>query len=121
MMTGCSNRKEICYEVVGNDVADIKLVLAPDQTFKMNFYPFEEESDSSKENKHYIFTGSWVEKGEYFLLNFHQDNKEPLNLNALFDKSSDESKTVTIESDNSVSIKKDVDEIYIWGIACIKK
>ena len=121
MTTGCFNRREISYEAVGNDVADIKLVLAADQTFKMDFYSFEEESDSTEENKKYIFTGRWAEKGENFRLDFHQDKKEPLDLNALFDKSLDKSKAVTIESDNSVSIKKEVDEIHIWGIVCRKK
>ncbi len=113
---GCSPAKHAVYHVAANDVADIDLVLRKNQTFLIHFKVFEEQPP-----KKYVFEGKWNDKGENIRLVFKLDKDDLPDLQALFDPSLDESRSVKIIDKRTVEFKKTAKKIKIWGLSCDKK
>lgn len=106
------HKNPIIYLSGGNDMANIKLTLAPDRTFEfvMNILG-EEDTLKSK--------GNWIKNKDNFSLVFN--NKNNLNIHYLFDYKNSEGGKFRVIDDNTVEIKKDADQLFIWGINCFKK
>lgn len=105
-------KNPIIYLSGGNDMASIKLTLASNRTFEF-VMKILDEKDTLKSK------GNWTENKDRFSLVF--DDKNNLNLYYLFDSKNNDGGNFEIINDNTVLIKKDAEQLFIWGVNCFKK
>ena len=107
----------LVFHSAGNGVADILLTLKTDNTF--TFYMKMLPQPGTEDVVSIINTsGKWTKQGKWTRLTFK--NKKML-LSAVFDKSYADNNQFKIINERTVDINNGLDEITIWGVACVKK
>jgi len=105
------------FQSQANDVADIRLTLWTDSTF--NFYLRTLPQPMSNEEETVVrSTGIWTKEPTMTRLIFLKDR--PI-INAVFDESYDKKNSFTVINDSTVDINSNANEIWIWGVSCLKK
>jgi hypothetical protein len=123
--TGCGNQQEIkkpinSYPIIfkseANSLSDIELVLTSNGefTYYMKILP---QPMSDEKDEIINCSGTWIESDGWLKLTFIEN---PPVLEALFDLNYTDTSTFNIVNDKTVKIKMDIQNIYIWGVNCVK-
>ncbi|MBK6544495.1 MAG: hypothetical protein IPG12_04385 [Saprospiraceae bacterium] len=115
LWVSCASPKLAIYKTIPNDVALIDLYLQKNHRFGVNFKDFDEVPP-----KTYLFKGHWKEAGESIRLEFKLSKNDIPDINALFDPSLNEHRSVKIIDKKTIEFKKNAKRIHIWGLPCVK-
>ena len=113
LWASCTPATRVFYQTRGNDVAMIDLRLRANHSFRMQFKALDDVPP-----KAYTFKGKWEDRQDKTRLQFRVNRKGIPDINALFDPSLDEKKSVRVIDSKTVEFKKDARRIAIWGLEC---
>ncbi len=108
-------KNRIIYNSSDNDMADIKLIIDKDHTFKMDMVSFPELGDEKEKSTHDNFRGTWILKGEFIQLKF---KTKGVTLKNLFDPKENKKENVELINPSTVAIRKNISGVMIWGVLC---
>ena len=108
--------KDLVYHSAGNGVADILLTLKTNNTFTF-FMKILPQPGTDEEVSIINTSGKWAKQGKWTRLTF---KKKKILLSAVFDKSYADNNQFQVINEKTVDINDGLDEIVIWGVACVK-